>query len=319
MGDEVETGAQRLRHHLRRPHHPERYLTDAKIGSTVKRTDPIRLGNRLDGARAMGPWSLRSACLPAWLVSMCLLDLAGHDVVRLAESRAGKALLSAADVPAPSPLGAPAGPLAGVRVLELAGLGPAPFAAMMLADMGADVITVARPGPTMQGPPILNRGKRSIILDLGTPDGRTALLALADRADVLIEGYRPGVVERLGIGPENCWVTNPKLVYGRMTGWGQDGPRAHEAGHDIGYIGLTGALHAIGPRDGPPTPPLALAGDFGGGGMFLLAGVLAALLEARSSGLGQVGKALLRPPVRGPRMYCRSASGYLIPSHTRPV
>jgi alpha-methylacyl-CoA racemase len=198
------------------------------------------------------------------------------------------------------------GPLAGVRVIELAGLGPAPFAAMLLADMGAEVVTVARPGLAQQGPAMMNRGKRSIVLDLGRPDGTAALLELASRADILIEGFRPGVVERLGVGPEDCWAHNRGLVYGRMTGWGQHGPRASQAGHDIGYIGLTGALHAIGPRNGPPVPPLALVGDLGGGGMFLVAGVLAALHEARTSGLGQVvdaaivdGAAALMAPMYG--------------------
>ncbi|HTK64913.1 MAG TPA: CaiB/BaiF CoA-transferase family protein [Pseudonocardia sp.] len=198
------------------------------------------------------------------------------------------------------------GPLAGVRVVEMAGLGPAPFAAMVLADMGADVVTVGRPGPTLQGPPSMNRGKRSLVLDVRTPEGRQTLLELAAKADIFIEAYRPGVVERLGIGPEDCWALNPRLVYGRMTGWGQQGPRAQEAGHDIGYVGLTGALHAIGPRNGPPVPPLALVGDLGGGGMFLVTGVLAALHEAKTSGLGQVvdaaivdGAATLMTPFYG--------------------
>jgi alpha-methylacyl-CoA racemase len=152
----------------------------------------------------------------------------------------------------------------------------------------------------------MNRGKRSIVLDLAEPGGTAALLGLAARADILIEGFRPGVAERLGVGPEDCWARNPRLVYGRMTGWGQHGPRAREAGHDIGYIGLTGALHAIGPRHGPPVPPLALVGDLGGGGMFLVTGVLAALHEARTSGLGQVvdaaivdGAAALMAPMYG--------------------
>lgn len=180
------------------------------------------------------------------------------------------------------------GPLADIRVIELAGLGPAPFAAMMLADMGAEVIRVERPGPPQMGPDSMNRGKRSIVLDLRRPAGVTALLDLVEKADVLIEAFRPGVAERLGVGPQDCWARNAKLVYGRMTGWGQSGPRASEAGHDIGYIGLTGALHAIGPEAGPPVPPLALLGDLGGGGMFLVTGILAAIHESTSSGKGQV-------------------------------
>jgi alpha-methylacyl-CoA racemase len=180
------------------------------------------------------------------------------------------------------------GPLTGVRVIELAGMGPGPFAAMQLADMGCDVIRVERPGHVELGPATFNRGKRSIVLDIRSPNGVETLLELAARADILIEGFRPGVVERLGVGPEQCCARNPRLVYGRMTGWGQHGPRSQEAGHDIGYIALTGALHTIGPREGPPAPPLTLVGDFGGGAMFLLVGVLAALLEARTSGTGQV-------------------------------
>lgn len=187
------------------------------------------------------------------------------------------------------------GPLTALRVLELAGLGPAPFAGMVLADLGADVVVVDRPpgepwsGPTI--PPrfdLLRRGRRSVVLDLGSADGARAALQLAGVADVLVEGFRPGVTERLGLGPEACWGVNPRLVYARMTGWGQTGPRSRTAGHDITYLSPTGALHAIGPRDGPPVPPLNLLGDFGGGGTFLVVGVLAALYEARSSGRGQV-------------------------------
>ena len=182
------------------------------------------------------------------------------------------------------------GPLRGLRVLELAGLGPGPFCAMLLADLGADVVRVDRPGggvtPVNHDNDLLNRGKRSIALDLKRDLGTA--LRLADRADVLIEGFRPGVAERLGIGPEVCLSRHPQLVYGRMTGWGQTGPRAHTAGHDITYIALTGALHAIGTAGGPPQIPLNLVGDFGGGALYLATGILAALWEARSSGVGQV-------------------------------
>lgn len=184
------------------------------------------------------------------------------------------------------------GPLAGIRVVELAGIGPAPFAAMLLADLGADVVRVDRPsgGLALGGPEhdFLNRGKRSVLVDLKNERGAEAVLALAEQADVLLEGYRPGVAERLGVGPEQCWARNPKLVYGRMTGWGQDGPLASAAGHDIGYIAITGVLGAIGRADGPPQVPMNLVGDFGGGAMYLVVGVLAALLEAKSSGKGQV-------------------------------
>ena len=186
------------------------------------------------------------------------------------------------------------GPLTGVRVVELAGIGPGPFAAMLLADLGADVIRIDRPGASalpVPMPPeadILRRGRPSVALDLKHPDGVAALLALVERADVLIEGYRPGVAERLGLGPDECLARNPRLVYGRMTGWGQDGPLAQRAGHDSGYIAITGALAAIGRAGGPPQLPLNLVGDFGGGGMYLVVGILAALLEARVSGMGQV-------------------------------
>jgi alpha-methylacyl-CoA racemase len=186
------------------------------------------------------------------------------------------------------------GPLAGVRVVELAGIGPAPFAAMLLADLGADVIRIDRPGePTLPVslPPeddLLRRGRPSVALDLKHPDGLATALALVDRANVLVEGYRPGVAERLGLGPSVCLERNPALVYGRMTGWGQQGPLAQAAGHDIGYVAVTGALHAIGRADGPPQVPVNLVGDFGGGALYLVVGVLAALLEARTSGRGQV-------------------------------
>jgi alpha-methylacyl-CoA racemase len=186
------------------------------------------------------------------------------------------------------------GPLNGLRVVELAGIGPAPHAAMVLADLGADVVRVDRPaGRSLQlGPPgatdAVLRGRRSVAADLKTDAGRTLVLDLAARADVLLEGLRPGVAERLGIGPDACLARNPRLVYGRITGWGQHGPRASEAGHDINYIGLTGALHAIGRAGEPPPPPLNLIGDFGGGSMLLLVGVLAALWERTRSGRGQV-------------------------------
>ncbi|MEW1952729.1 CaiB/BaiF CoA-transferase family protein [Terrabacter sp. NPDC080008] len=186
------------------------------------------------------------------------------------------------------------GPLAGVRVVELAGIGPAPFAAMLLADLGADVIRIDRPGegalpvPLQPERDLLRRGRPSVSLDLKHPDGLATALALVERAEVLVEGYRPGVAERLGLGPDECLARNPRLVYGRMTGWGQDGPLAHAAGHDIGYVAITGALHAIGRAGGPPQVPVNLVGDFGGGALYLVVGVLAALLEARGSGCGQV-------------------------------
>ncbi len=172
-------------------------------------------------------------------------------------------------------------------------MGPGPFAGMTLADMGADVLRVDRPGGlgVFPGDPtedVLNRGKRSVALDLKKPEAVEAVLGLTVTADVLIEGHRPGVAERLGIGPDECWAHNPRLVYGRMTGWGQEGPLAQTAGHDVGYIAITGALHAIGEAGGPPQVPMNLVGDFGGGGMYLVAGVLAALREADRTGHGQV-------------------------------
>jgi alpha-methylacyl-CoA racemase len=183
------------------------------------------------------------------------------------------------------------GPLHGLKVIEIAGIGPAPFCAMMLADMGADVVRIERASApqllTFMHDPLL-RNRRSVALDLKRPDGVATLLTLVDGADVLIEGFRPGVAERLGIGPDVCTQRNRKLVYGRMTGWGQDGPLAKVAGHDINYIALSGALHLIGEPGRKPVPPLNLVGDFGGGGMLLLAGILAALLESRQSGEGQV-------------------------------
>lgn len=187
-------------------------------------------------------------------------------------------------------MGEKSGPLKGICAVELVGVGPGPFAAMWLADMGADVIRVDRPGQRWNQTrgDVLNRGRRSLALDLKKPEGVEAALRLIERADVLIEGFRPGVTERLGLGPDACHARNPRLVYGRMTGWGQTGPRAHEAGHDINYIAAGGVLSTIGTRDGGPVPPLNLIGDFGGGGMLLVAGILAALVERSASGRGQV-------------------------------
>jgi alpha-methylacyl-CoA racemase len=186
------------------------------------------------------------------------------------------------------------GPLEGVRVIEIAGIGPGPFAAMMLADMGAEVLRVVRTGTggmSMAGNPRLdffNRNKRCVALNLKDSRATELALRLIEGADAVLEGYRPGVMEKLGLGPEVCLGRNPRLVYGRMTGWGQDGPLANAAGHDINYVALTGALHAIGERGGKPVVPLNLVGDFGGGGMFLAYGMVCALLEARRSGKGQV-------------------------------
>ena len=184
------------------------------------------------------------------------------------------------------------GPLAGVRVVELAGIGPGPFAAMLLADLGADVVRVDRPGgPGLGVDPahdITNRNKRSVIIDLKAEDGASRVLDLAERADILIEGYRPGVAERLGVGPEDCRARNPGLVYGRMTGWGQEGPLAQRAGHDIAYIALTGTLGMIGDPDRPPAVPANLLGDYAGGSLYLVVGLLAALHHARATGTGQI-------------------------------
>ncbi|WP_405904098.1 CoA transferase [Streptomyces sp. NBC_00656] len=181
-----------------------------------------------------------------------------------------------------------AGPLAGVRVLELGGLGPGPFAGMMLADMGAEVIRVERASGLPDRFPVLHRGRRSIAVDLKSPAGVEAVRRIADGCDVLIEGFRPGVAERLGLGPQELHARNSRLVYGRMTGWGQDGPMAAAPGHDINYLSLTGGLHAIGPKNGDPVPPLNLVSDFGGGGMLLIYGLVCALIHARDSGKGQV-------------------------------
>jgi alpha-methylacyl-CoA racemase len=184
------------------------------------------------------------------------------------------------------------GPLAGLRVLELPAIGPAPFATMLLADLGADVVRIDRPGGQqlqVVAPEhdLLGRGKRSLLLDLKSADDLATVLVLVERTDLLVEGFRPGVAERLGVGPEECLARNPRLVYGRMTGWGQDGPAAATAGHDITYVAVTGALHAIGEAGGPPQIPLNLVGDFSGA-LYLVTGLLAALHESRASGHGQV-------------------------------
>ncbi len=191
------------------------------------------------------------------------------------------------------------GPLKGIKVVEFAGIGPGPFCGMILSDMGAEVIRIDRKAFTRPDNVdidlrseakynILGRGKRSIALDLKHPEGVTTALRLIEQSDVLIEGYRPGVMERLGLGPEVCHKKNRAIIYARMTGWGQNGPLAHAAGHDINYIALTGALGAIGKKEGPPVVPLNLVGDFGGGAMFLAFGIVCGLLEAKSSGRGQV-------------------------------
>jgi alpha-methylacyl-CoA racemase len=205
------------------------------------------------------------------------------------------------------------GPLAGYRIIEMAGIGPAPFAACLLADMGAEVVRIDRRAPADLGLPardpkfdVLHRGRRSLALDVKSAQGRATVERLAKRADALIEGFRPGVMERLGLGPEELQRLNPKLVFGRMTGFGQDGPLAQAAGHDINYIALAGVLHAIGRKGSAPVPPLNLIGDFGGGGMFLAFGVVCALIEAARSGKGQVvdaamvdGAAYLMAPMYG--------------------
>ncbi|MDD2545372.1 MAG: CaiB/BaiF CoA-transferase family protein [Burkholderiaceae bacterium] len=199
-----------------------------------------------------------------------------------------------------------AGPLAGLRVVEMAGIGPGPFCAMVLADLGAEVLRIERPGRPASATDVLCRGRTPLALDLRQPQAVQDALALIDRADVLIEGFRPGVMERLGLGPEVCRARNPRLVYGRMTGWGQSGPLAQAAGHDINYIAISGALHGIGRSGEAPVPPLNYVGDFGGGAMLLAVGVLAALQERTRSGQGQVidaamsdGAALLSAMVYG--------------------
>ncbi len=188
-------------------------------------------------------------------------------------------------------LGQGTGPLAGVKVVEIAGIGPGPHACMILADLGADVIRIERPGGQfMAGGEhnVLNRGRPSVALDLKRPEAVETVLALVEQADVVVEGMRPGVTERLGLGPDDCWARNPRIVYGRMTGWGQDGPWSQAAGHDMNYIAITGALFALGQDKSRPHFPLNLLGDFGGGSTYLVIGILAALLEAKVSGRGQV-------------------------------
>ncbi|MGC1337497.1 MAG: CaiB/BaiF CoA-transferase family protein, partial [Candidatus Binataceae bacterium] len=186
------------------------------------------------------------------------------------------------------------GVLSGYKIIELAGIGPGPMCAMLLSDMGADVLRIDRTADAALGIAmetkysLLNRGRRSVALDLKRPEAIEAVLKLVEKADALIEGFRPGVTERLGLGPDNCLKRNPRLIYGRMTGWGQEGPLAHAAGHDINYIALSGALASIGRKGDAPLPPLNLVGDFGGGALYLALGVVAGLLEAQKSGKGQV-------------------------------
>jgi len=182
------------------------------------------------------------------------------------------------------------GPLKGIRVVEIASIGPGPFCAMMLSDMGAEVLRVDRRSARGKGAKheVLTRGRRSIAVDLKCDEGVELVLRLIEKADALIEGFRPGVMERLGLGPEKCFARNPRLVYGRVTGWGQTGPLSHAAGHDINYIAISGALHAIGHAGEKPVPPLNLVGDFGGGGMLLAFGLVCGILESRGSGRGQV-------------------------------
>jgi alpha-methylacyl-CoA racemase len=212
------------------------------------------------------------------------------------------------------------GPLTGLRVIEMVGIGPCPFAAMMLADMGAEVIRIDRkPDPAAPNPypslgtkfDVMARGRRTLALDVKQPRARQLLLDLVAKADALVEGFRPGVMERLGLGPDACFDRNPKLVYGRVTGWGQTGPLAQAAGHDLNYVALSGMLHAMGDADRPPAPPLNLVGDFGGGGMMLAFGVVCALLEARTSGRGQVVDAAMTDgaALLGAMMYGLRAHG----------
>jgi alpha-methylacyl-CoA racemase len=212
------------------------------------------------------------------------------------------------------------GPLEGIKVVEMAGIGPGPFCAMLFVDMGADVLRIDRTHRADEPPhrtpgsrfDVMGRGRRSVEIDLKKPGAADAVLPLIARADVLIEGFRPGVMERLGLGPSACLERQPKLVYGRMTGWGQHGPLAKAAGHDINYIAVTGALHAVGPRGGPPVPPLNYVGDFGGGAMLLAFGILSALVEAQRSGRGQVVDAAMSDgaALLSAMMYGMKAAGY---------
>jgi alpha-methylacyl-CoA racemase len=210
------------------------------------------------------------------------------------------------------------GPLSGLKILEFEAIGPGPFCGMMLADMGADVLVVDRPGDSGLGISrgrkydVMLRGRRSVTLDLKSKDGVAAAIQLAGKADAIIEGFRPGVMERLGLGPEVLLAANPKLVYGRMTGWGQEGPMAARAGHDINYIALTGVLHAIGHKGEPPVPPLNLVGDFGGGGMFLAFGIACGIIEAQRSGKGQVVDAAM---VDGASMLAAMFAGMMASGH----
>lgn len=180
------------------------------------------------------------------------------------------------------------GPLNGVRVVEFAGIGPGPFCCMLLSDMGADVVRIDRKGAHGMKNDVTARGRRSVALDMKNPADVAVALELVEKADVLVEGFRPGVMERLGVGPDVALQRNPKLIYGRMTGWGQTGPLAHAAGHDLNYIALSGAVHSMGRKDAPPSPPLNLVGDYGGGALYLAMGICAALFEAQRSGQGQV-------------------------------
>jgi len=214
-----------------------------------------------------------------------------------------------------------AGPLHGIKVVEMAGIGPGPFCAMLLADMGADVLRIDRSRRPDEPPhrtpgsrfDVMGRGRRTVTVDLKKPGAAEGVLELIGHAEVLIEGFRPGVMERLGLGPEPCLTRNPALVYGRMTGWGQDGPLAMAAGHDINYIAVSGALHAIGPRAAAPVPPLNYIGDFGGGAMLLAFGVVSALVEARRSGKGQVVDAAMSDgaALLSAMMYGMRAAGFL--------
>lgn len=201
----------------------------------------------------------------------------------------------------------PSGPLRNVRVIEFAGIGPGPFAAMLLSDMGADVVTVARPGQGRRAEgDFVHRGRRVVELDLKSEDDKACVRDLIGCSDILIEGFRPGVMERLGLGPDEMLLRNPRLVYGRMTGWGQDGPLAQAAGHDINYIAITGALDCFRSKQGDPVSPLNLVGDFGGGALYLVAGVLAALNEVHASGLGQVVDAAMCDGVSNMLTYFQS-------------